>query len=93
MKDTLQRHKDKIRRWLEPRFGLLDDLITDGVLSHEEVAEITSKDTVFKQNDHLIKFLENKPADDYANFLLALTNSMQQHVVNYLQNPGNNIFV
>ena len=88
MKAAIQTRKQKLRKFLDPRFGLLDELVAEGVLSREDEAEIESEKTVFKQNDRLIEIMADKSNEYHRKFLIAMTNTGQEHVVNYLTKHG-----
>ena len=40
MKAAIQTRKQTLRNFLDPRFGLLDELVAEDVLSQEDKAEI-----------------------------------------------------
>jgi len=78
--------KDQLADFIEPDFGLLDELLRLQVLTRRQFADIHSKKTVYKQNDALLKLLTSE--DQCVKFLEALQLTSQQHVVNFITQNG-----
>jgi len=71
-------------KYIEPRFGLVDELIAAKVLSAPDADIVYSRRTLKKRNKQIIKFVLKKPSTEILKFLAALSSNSQQHVVNYL---------
>ena len=78
--------KDQLAEFIEPDFGLLDELLKLQVLTRRQFADVHSKKTVYKQNDALLKLLTSE--DQCIKFLEALQQTSQQHVVNFITQNG-----
>jgi len=81
--------KARLSDFIEPDFGLLDELLRLQVLSRREIAEVRSERTVYKRNDALLDLLLSE--DQCGGFLTALQRTGQQHAVNFItENGGRN---
>ena len=71
---------------IEPRYGLLNHLLSLGVLSDEELEEVHEyKINVNKTVSKLLELLQCKQeVDPFQSFLEALKATSQSHVVNFL---------
>ena len=80
--------KHRLADFIEPDFGLLDELLRLEVLSRREYAKVRSGDkTVYERNDALLDLLTSE--DQCIKFLTALQRTDQHHVVNFIiQNGG-----
>ena len=88
-KCNMQRHKSKLRKLIDPQFGLLDELVARCVMTLEEATKInTQKHDAFGQSTTLIQLMNHKSNEEHCMFIEALKTSDQSHIVNYLQNPG-----
>jgi len=71
---------------MEPNFGLLDLLVSFGVLTHRQREDVDCVQAVYKKNAAILDCL--KTGDQCMKFLTALTNTNQQHVVNFVLKCG-----
>jgi len=78
--------KSSLADFIEPDFGLLNDLLRLHVLTRRQVASICKKETVYDRNDALLDLLTSD--DQCINFLTALQRTGQQHVINYITQSG-----
>ena len=78
--------KDQLANFIEPDFGLLDDLFRLNVLNRRQYAKIRSEKTAYERNDTLLDALTTE--DQCVKFLKALQRTCQQHVVNYIKQNG-----
>ena len=76
----------RLVEFIDPDFGLLDELLRLEVLSRSEVADVRSERTVCEQNDALLDLLTSE--DQCGKFLTALKKTDQQHVVNFITQNG-----
>ena len=75
-----------LRKIVEPRYGLLDHLLSLGVLSDQEFEEVREyKKNVIKTVNKLLEVLQCKQeVDQFEFFLKSLETTKQSHVVNFL---------
>jgi len=78
--------KHRLADFIEPDFGLLDELLRLKVLSQREVADVSSGRTVYRRNDALLELLTSE--DQCGKFLTALQRTGQHHVVNFITQNG-----
>ena len=71
-------------KFMEARFGLVEELTAARVLSALDAEIVCSKRTLPKQNKQIVDYLLKKPSTEILKFLAALSSNSQQHVVNYL---------
>jgi len=83
---TIIRLKRRLVDFIEPDFGLLDELLRLEVLSRSEVADVNSERTVFRRNGALLDLLTSE--DQCVKFLTALQRTGQHHVVNFITENG-----
>ena len=85
--------QSKLRDYIEPDAGLLDELLSREVLTNEQCARIRAQScgvdpTVFDKTDRLLSCLLDNEQTDYDLFMTCLENTDQKHVVNYINNNG-----
>ena len=83
---NVRRLKSDLAHIIEPDCGLMDELLSLEVLTDVQLAEVCSEETVFERNDTLLDLLESE--DQCEQFIVALEQTDQQHVVNYLSQHG-----
>jgi hypothetical protein len=85
------RLRDRLVDIIEPDYGLLDELLSQDVLTRREFADITAKVTVYMRNQCLLAVLSQKSSKLLiGRFLLALKNVGQSHIVNYIRHADDN---
>ena len=87
MEERIEKHREFLVARIDPEFGLLDKLLASGALRREELQKIKlSSNTTWDKNRILLDFiLKNKKANE---FISALRDSGQNHLVNYLNADG-----
>ena len=83
---VITRLKHQLADFIEPDFGLLDELLRLEVLSRREVADVSSERTVYRRNDALLELLTSE--DQCGKFLTGLRRTGQHHVVNFITQNG-----
>ena len=78
--------KYRLADFIDPDFGLLEDLLTLGVFTRREISDVHSERTVYERNDAMLDLLTSE--DQCVKFLNALQRTGQQHVVNYIEQNG-----
>jgi len=78
--------KYRLADFIEPDYGLLDELLRLGVLSRRQCADVRSERTVYRRNDALLDLLTTEQQCD--NFLKALKRTGQEHVANFITQNG-----
>ena len=78
--------KYRLADFIDPDFGLLEDLLTLGVFTRREISDVRSERTVYERNDALLDLLTSE--EQCVKFLKALQRTGQQHVVNYIEQNG-----
>jgi len=89
---NVMRLKSDLANIIEPDFGLLDQLLSLGVLTRRQYAKVRIGDkTVYEQNDAMLDLLVSQ--DQCEKFVKALQRTGQQHVANFItQNGGQKRF-
>ena len=85
--DLLERLSPSLLKLIEPDFGLIHELYLRKVLADSERQSVQAKASVFDRNKHLMSFLKRKSPDQGRDFLLALDNTDQMHIANWIENP------
>ena len=83
---VIKRLQSELSKFIEPDFGLLDQLMSLQVLTRPELADVRSERTVYRRTDALLDLLTTQ--DQCDKFLKALKKTGQQHVVNYITQNG-----
>jgi len=83
---TITTLKHRLADFIEPDFGLLDELLRLDVLSRREVADVSSERKMYRRNDALLDLLTSE--DQCVKFLTALRQTGQHHVVNFITQNG-----
>lgn len=82
-----------MKELIEPNYGLLDQLLSLGILSHGDIANIQSRASIDNENQLLLEYMAEKNEIQCECFITALERTNQQHVANYIRrNGGNNWF-
>ena len=76
-----------LKRCLDAEFGLLDECIDSGVLSHDVSKAIQAGKTIAERNERFLEWISEN-CKHYVTFLELLTRTSQEHVSNYLTNNG-----
>jgi len=80
------RLKSDLANIIEPDFGLLDQLLSLGVLTRPQLADVCSERTVYRRNKAMLDLLVSQ--DQCHKFVKALQRTSQQHVINLLTQNG-----
>ena len=83
---VIKRLQFQLSNFIEPDFGLLDQLLSLEVLTRPEVSDVRSERTVYRRTDALLDLLTTH--DQCDKFLKALKKTGQQHIVNYITHGG-----
>jgi len=69
---------------MDPHSELLDKLVPLRVFAEEVIEEIRAEQTRRRRNETILDHLRYVDKDGYSNFLRALNDSSQTHVVNFM---------
>jgi len=83
--NKIVKFRDFLRGRLDPDI-LLDCLLSNAVLSKEEVDEVKSRSTIWRKNERLLDQIIEQ--DDEEEFVNALRTTNQQHLANYIIYDG-----
>jgi len=84
---SIMRLKSDLANIIEPDFGLLDQLLSLGVLTRREYSKVRRGDkTVYERNDAMLDLLVSD--DQCDKFVKALQRTGQDHVINFLTRNG-----
>jgi len=78
--------KSSLADFIEPDFGLLNELLRLDVLTRRQVASVRNAGTVYDRNDALLDLLTSE--EQCVKFLTSLQRTGQQHVVNFITQNG-----
>jgi len=88
---NIVRLKSDLVNIVEPDFGLLNELLRLGVLTHPQLADICTERAVYMRNDALLDLLLSE--DQCDKFVTALQQTDQQHVVNFITENGGQAYM
>ena len=80
----VRRIKPKLIKFIESSSGLIDYLISLGVVSDIDVDKIKSKRMSCKQNAAIVDAVLRRSEHDFENFKKALVKTNQRHVAEFL---------
>lgn len=86
VRDIMEEHRDFLIERIEPDFGLLDKLRESKALSRIEIAEVRAQQTSYKRNSTILDYIS--ASDQCDNFILALKDTHQIHIANFLAANG-----
>jgi len=79
--------KNRLADFMEPDFGLLDELLSLEVLSRREYEDVRSeRRAAYRRNEAVLELLTSE--DQCVKFLTALKKTDQQHVINLITENG-----
>jgi len=81
--------KSSLADYIEPDFGLLNELLRLDVLTPRQVDDVRSERTVFRRNDALLDLLTSE--EQCVKFLTSLQRTGQHHVVNFITQNGGQV--
>ena len=84
--DSIRRLRHRLSDFIEPDFGLLNQLLNNEVLSDRQCAKVRAEKTVFERNDVLLELLASE--EQCRKFVDALERTDQQHVANFIKHNG-----
>ena len=84
----IRRHVPKLVRFLEPDFGLLDELLSMHILDDMQIADVRAGVNIYEQNNRMLEYFKDKPDDVCQKFLAALKKTQQHHLANYIEYDG-----
>ena len=97
MRDTLRNHKAVLMSLLECEYGLLRELGRRFVLTDEEITAFKTIERyrgMYEENDKLLQvIIQQKDVEELEKFLLALKDTNQKHLANYIINNGSKLVV
>jgi len=77
---------------MEPDFGLVDHMCSFGILSALAADEINSAMSSYSRNEIILRnVIDCDSRDKHEAFLKALTQTRQQHIVNFIDADGGNL--
>ena len=88
LQSRIHRHLPELVRIIEPDYGLLDELLSKGVLDEMQIADVCGGTNVYEQNNRLLRHFKDKPDGVCQQFLAALRNTKQHHIANFIKCDG-----
>ena len=82
----IRKLKCRLTYYIEPDYGLLDELLSQEVLTLREWAVIHRKETAYDRNAALLDLLVTE--EQSRKFLKALQQTDQQHILNFIAANG-----
>ena len=76
----------KLVRFIEVDYGLLDELLSKGILNEIQIADVESGVNIFEKINRLLHYFKDE--SDEAQFLNALKTTGQHHVANFIEYDG-----
>ena len=84
----IHRHVPKLITIIELDYGLLDEILSKGILDDVQIANIRTGANIYEQINRLLSYFQGKSDDVCQQFVTALSNTHQSHVVNYVEYDG-----
>ena len=84
----IRRHMPKLVRLIELDYGLLDALLSKGILNEIQIADIEARVNIYEKNNQLLQSFKDKSDEVCQQFLNALKSTGQHHVANFIQCDG-----
>jgi Caspase recruitment domain len=84
--EIIWKRQELAEKYMEPKFGLVAELRSNGLLSEPEVEWVDAGRTSTEHNIRIIDFVLQKESTGLYKFLEALIKCDQEHVVNWLLN-------
>ena len=86
--DRIRRHMSKLVRFIELDYGLLNELVSKGILSEMKIADVEAGVNVYEKNNRLLQSFKDKSDEVCQKFLTALKSTGQHHVANFIEFDG-----
>ena len=87
MLDSIARLKFGLSNIIEPDFGLLDELLSLGVLTRRDYDDVRSeRRAAYRRSEAILDLLTSE--EQCGKFLQALQRTGQQHIVNFVTQDG-----
>lgn len=85
---ALNVNRSTLKSHMEPEYsGLLDKLIENGTFSSFDKQRVEAAENTTKKNGVILDIMSRKSQNDFNNFIIALKESEQQHVVSKVFKP------
>ena len=85
--DSIVKLRSRLSDIVEPDFGLLDQLLSLGVLARRQYDDIRSeRRAAYRRTDAVLDLLTSE--EQCNQFITALQRTDQQHVINYIKQNG-----
>lgn len=78
--------KTKLNEFIEPYCGLMDHLLSERVLSRDDVERVNLEKTLREKNDKLLSFILSRY--DWNQLTHSLCNTGQEHVASFFNGRG-----
>ena len=78
----------KLVRFIEPDFGLLEELLSMDILDEMQIADVREPVNIYAQNNRLLSYFKDKSDAECQKLLAALENTLQHHVANVIRHDG-----
>ena len=78
----------KLVRFIEVDYGLLDELLSKGILDEIQIADVEGGVNIYEKKNRLIQYFKDKSDEVCQQFLDALKSTGQHHVANYIEHDG-----
>jgi hypothetical protein len=86
--ETIQRLRSNLMLMMDTEWGLLDELITLDVITHNEADEVQNERTRESRAAQLLNLVMKMSDAQQEQFLIALDNNQQTHVSEYIRANG-----
>ena len=88
VRDKIIRLRSTLCDYIEPDMGLLDKMLSVGVLTNRHVAHIRRDAADDDKTQRMLTCLLDNEQTEYDLFMKCLENTDQKHVVNYISSNG-----
>lgn len=79
--------KRRLQSVIEPSYDLLPQLVSRGVINESDVRLLRSKSNTKERNETLIEYLCSQSEAMCEQFIEALAETSQKHVVHFIRHP------
>ena len=84
----IRRHMPKLVRFIELDYGLLDELLSKGILDEMEIGDVEGGINIHEKINRLLQHFQDKSDEVCQKFLDALKSTGQEHIANFIECDG-----
>ena len=87
-RSSVRKFRKTLREILYPSSKMLNRMVSDSLLTSEQMEKVLSRATMSEKNDELISCLMKTPSDQLNIIVNILNDTGQSHVANFIRSDG-----